>query len=118
MSTPMAEGNGHPGAPGGAAGAAEKVKVRVNQAKAQAESVAEAVHEGLAEKVGENPYGMLAAAFAIGYVAGGGLFTKTTARMIQMGARLAMIPQVREPLLDMAEQALDGMLEKTRPKGM
>jgi hypothetical protein len=73
--------------------------------------------ERMKDKVAENPYGMLAAAFAIGYVAGGGLFTKTTARMVQMGARLTMIPQVREPLLDMAEAAIDGMLENTKPKG-
>ena len=61
---------------------AEKVKVRVTETKEQAESVAEAVRDSLAEKVLENPYGMLAAAFAVGYVAAGGLFTKTTARMV------------------------------------
>ena len=117
MSTPMTESNGHT-QPKGAAGAAEKVKVRVTEAKDKAESVAEAVRDSLADRVLDNPYGMLAAAFAVGYVAGGGLFTKTTARIVQMGARLAMIPQVREPLLEMAEQAVDSVLEKTRPKGM
>ena len=96
---------------------AERVKVKVREAGEQAGSVAEAVRDGLAERVLDNPYGMLAAAFAVGYVAGGGLFTKTTARVAQLGARLAMIPQVRDPLLDMAEQAIDGMLGKTRPKG-
>ena len=110
----MAEGNGHT-APDPTLG--QRVKVKVNETKDRAESVAEAVRDSLAEKVAENPYGMLAAAFAVGYVAGGGLFTKTTARMVQMGARLAMIPQVREPLLDMAEAAIDGMLENTKPKG-
>ena len=112
-------GNGHASPP--RPSTADRVKVKVNEAvsdaKDKAGSVAEAVHASLAEKVGENPYGMLAAAFAIGYVAGGGLFTKTTARMVQMGARLAMIPQVREPLLDMAEAALDGMMENAKPKG-
>ncbi|MBK7863325.1 MAG: hypothetical protein IPJ65_32940 [Archangiaceae bacterium] len=105
-------GNGH-----AAPSQAERVKVKVNQAREQAGSVAEAVRDGLAERVAANPYGALAAAFAVGYVTGGGLFTKTTARVIQLGARLAMIPQVREPLLDLAEQAIDGMLDKTRPKG-
>jgi len=108
------EGNGH-ASPPGAASTADRVKVKVNEAKDKAGSVAEAVHQGLAEKVLDNPYGMLAAAFAVGYVAGGGLFTKTTARAVQMAARLAMIPQVRDPLLDMAEQAIDGILEKTKP---
>jgi hypothetical protein len=109
------EGNGHAAK---ARSGAERVKVRMGQAKDQAESVAEAVRDGLAERVGRNPYGMLAAAFAFGYIAGGGLFTKTTARMVQLGARLAMIPQVRDPLLDMAESAIDSVLEKTRPKGV
>ncbi len=116
MTTPIpgASGNGH-AAPNPTLG--ERMKDKVHETKDKAESVAEAVRDSLAEKVAENPYGMLAAAFAVGYVAGGGLFTKTTARMIQMGARLAMIPQVREPLLDMAEAAIDGMLENTKPKG-
>jgi hypothetical protein len=110
-----ASGNGHPqGAK--PSSTAERVKVKVNEAKDKAGSVAEAVHQGLSEKVLDNPYGMLAAAFAVGYVAGGGLFTKTTARAVQLAARLAMIPQVRDPLLDMAEQAIDGLLEKTKPK--
>jgi hypothetical protein len=87
---------------------------RAQEVKEQAQTVAGAVRDGLAERVQDNPYGMIAAAFAVGYVAGGGLFTKTTARMIQMGARLMMIPQVREPLLDAAEAAVDSMLEKTR----
>jgi hypothetical protein len=104
-------GNGHAQA---ARSVAEQVRVNVRQASEQAGSVAEAVRDSLAERVAQNPYGMLAAAFAIGYVAGGGLFTKTTARVIQMGARLAMIPQVRDPLLDMAERAIDGVLEKTK----
>ena len=92
------------------------MKERFGETKDKAESVADAVRDSLAERVSANPYGMLAAAFAVGYVAGGGLFTKTTARMVQMGARLAMIPQLREPLLDMAEAAIDGMLEN-KPKG-
>ncbi len=113
MSGPRAEGNGHHREPG----PAERMKAKVVETKEQAQSVAEAVTSSITDKVLENPYGMLAAAFAVGYVAGGGLFTKTTARMVQMGARLAMIPQVREPLLDMAEQAIDGILQGNKPKG-
>ncbi|MBL8954081.1 MAG: hypothetical protein JNK82_25115 [Myxococcaceae bacterium] len=107
MSAPYSEGNGHHREPT----PAEKMRAKVEETKQQAESVAEAVTSGITDKVIENPYGMLAAAFAVGYVVGGGLFTKTTARVVQLGARLAMIPQVREPLLDLAEQALDGILQ-------
>ncbi len=114
MSGPIPESaNGHAQPKGPAA----QVREKMSQATAQAGSVAEAVRDSLAERVMQNPYGMLAAAFAVGYVAGGGLFTRTTARMVQLGARLAMIPQVRDPMLDMAEKALDGMLERTKPKG-
>jgi hypothetical protein len=90
---------------------------RAQAVKEQAETVAGAVTDALTEKVQQNPYGMIAAAFAVGYVAGGGLFTKTTARMVQLGARLMMIPQVRDPLLDAAEVAIDSLLEKTAQKG-
>ena len=83
---------------------------------AHSESVAGAFHDALTEKVIENPYGTLAAAFAVGYVAGGGLFTKTTARMIQLGVRLAALPQIREPLLDIAEEAIDRVWEVTSTK--
>jgi hypothetical protein len=108
---PVREGNGH------AKPEAPTLGDRAQEAREQAQTVAGAMQEALAEKVAENPYGMIAAAFAVGYVAGGGLFTKTTARMVQMGARLMMIPQVRDPLLDAAETAIDSLLEKTRPKG-
>lgn len=113
MSSMATEGNGH--APEQGPKVTTTVRVKVTEAREQAENVAGAVSQGLIEKVIENPYGMLAAAFAVGYVAGGGLFTKTTARAVQMAARLAMVPQIREPLLDMAEAAIDQMLEKTKP---
>ena len=68
--------------------------------------------EDLVEK---NPYMAVAAAFGIGYVLGGGLFSKTTARAVQMGARLMAIKQLREPVMQVAEQVLDGILENTKP---
>ncbi len=59
-------------------------------------------------RVERNPYLMLAAAFGVGYVLGGGLFTRTTARVIRLGVRLAALPMVKDELLGMAEQALQG----------
>ena len=59
-------------------------------------------------RVERNPYMMLAAAFGVGYVLGGGLFTRTTARMIRLGVRLAALPMVKDELLGMAEAAVRG----------
>ena len=69
---------------------------------------------GLGAKVEKSPYGMLGAALGVGYVLGGGLFTPTTARLMKMGLKLARVPMVQERLLEVAEAALDGLLEKTR----
>ncbi len=79
------------------------------------DGAAEAV--GLSERVEANPYGMVAGALAVGYIAGGGLFTPTTARLLQLGLRLASVPFVRTQLLDLAESAVDGVLQQTRKMG-
>ncbi|HEX8440621.1 hypothetical protein [Archangium sp.] len=60
-------------------------------------------------RVERNPYMMLAAAFGVGYVLGGGLFTRTTARVIRLGVRLAALPMVKDELLGMAEAAMRGV---------
>jgi hypothetical protein len=59
-------------------------------------------------RVERNPYLMMAAAFGVGYVLGGGLFTRTTARFIKLGMRLAALPMVKDELLGMAEAAVRG----------
>ena len=74
--------------------------------------VADAV--GLTAKVEQAPYAMIAAALGAGYVVGGGLFTPTTTRLLQLGMKLASIPQVRDRLLDVAEAAIDGVLAQTK----
>ncbi|QRN94126.1 hypothetical protein JRI60_33955 [Archangium violaceum] len=60
-------------------------------------------------RVERNPYLMLAAAFGVGYVLGGGLFTRTTGRVIRLGMRLAALPLVKDELLGMAEAAMRGV---------
>jgi hypothetical protein len=49
-------------------------------------------------RVHEHPYGALAAAAGLGYVLGGGLFTRLTARLLKVGARvgaaLATVPSL------------------------
>ncbi|MBX7117016.1 MAG: hypothetical protein K1X64_22035 [Myxococcaceae bacterium] len=70
---------------------------------------------GVKERVEKNPYGMVAAAFGVGYVLGGGLFTPTTARVVGLGVKLASVPVIREALLGMAEAAVDGLLAGAEP---
>ena len=54
-----------------------------------------------------HPYGTVAAALGMGYVLGGGLFTRLTARIVglgfKVGLRLAVIPMIEEEILDLAQ---------------
>ncbi|OJH40004.1 hypothetical protein [Cystobacter ferrugineus] len=63
----------------------------------------------LAGRVQRNPYLMVAAALGVGYVLGGGLFTRTTGRLLRLGVRLAALPMVKDELLGIAEAALRGV---------
>lgn len=65
---------------------------------------------GLTPRVERSPYGTIAASLGLGYVAGGGLFTPTSARLVGFALKLAMVPVVRDRLLDVAESALDAFL--------
>src|ERR1700737_4329309 len=62
----------------------------------------------LRQRVDRHPYGMLAAAAAVGYVLGGGLFTSWTGGLVRLGIRLAAIPFVKNELMNVAEAALGG----------
>jgi len=56
-------------------------------------------------RVARHPYGTVAAALGIGYVLGGGLFSRLTARVLglglRVGIRLAALPFIKEELLTM-----------------
>ncbi len=69
---------------------------------------------GLSEKVEQNPYGMVAAALGVGYVAGGGLFSPLTMRLIKLGLKAATIPAVQERLFSIAEAAIDGAIAQSK----
>ncbi len=43
-------------------------------------------------KLERHPYAMLAGALGIGYLLGGGLFTRMTSRVLRIGARLLVLP--------------------------
>ena len=102
---------------------AEDVSGHVNKAGAAATQFfdeARASGQGLLEavdlqgRVEKHPYGMVAAAIGVGYLLGGGLFTKTTARLFRMGIKVAAIPLVRNELMSFAESAIDGVLDRAR----
>ena len=83
-----------------------------DEAKATGQGLMEAIDLG--GRVQRNPYGMVAAALGIGYLLGGGLFSRTTGRVFRMGVKLAAIPLVRDELLGFAESAIDGVLDRAR----
>lgn len=68
-------------------------------------------------RVDRNPYLMMAAALGVGYVLGGGLFTRTTGRLLRLGVRLAALPMVKDELIGMAEAALRGVETGARMAG-
>ena len=63
----------------------------------------------LRSRVNEHPYAALAAAAGVGYVLGGGLFTRLTARTVKLalriGASLAVWPLLKKELARLREDA-------------
>ncbi len=55
-----------------------------------------------------SPYAMVAAALGVGYVLGGGLFSRTTARLLGVAGRVAALPLIRGELIGLAEAVLSG----------
>ncbi|MDP2313942.1 MAG: hypothetical protein Q8P41_13630 [Pseudomonadota bacterium] len=55
-----------------------------------------------------HPYQTLLIAAGVGYVLGGGLFTRLTANVFRMGLRVGGHPLVQRELLGVAEAALRG----------
>ncbi len=53
-----------------------------------------------------HPYATMAAALGVGYVLGGGLFTRLTGRVLHFGARALLLPLVREELAELGAAAL------------
>jgi hypothetical protein len=59
-------------------------------------------------RVRRRPYAFLVAAAGVGYVLGGGLFTRTTARLLGVAGRVAALPVIRSELIGLAEAVLTG----------
>ena len=88
------------------------------KAKAEPVLVVEDVGGALREafdfrgRLQRNPYGMVAGALGIGFVLGGGLFTRLAARVLGAGLRLglmAALPILEKPIA----QALGGSKSET-----
>lgn len=62
----------------------------------------------LRDRVERHPIAVVLAAAGLGYVLGGGLFTRFTARAVRVGVRLAVLPFVRTELAGMARSSLMG----------
>jgi hypothetical protein len=62
----------------------------------------------LEKQVARNPYGMVAGAIGVGFVLGGGLFTRMTARIVGAGLRIglmAALPLLKGELLTAANRS-------------
>jgi len=57
-------------------------------------------------RMSRNPYQTLLIAAGVGYILGGGLFTRLTANVVRMGMRLGALPAVQRELMGVAEAAL------------
>lgn len=68
----------------------------------------------LGEAMAEHPLVFVGAAFGLGYILAGGLFTPTTNRMLRLGLKVAAIPVVRNQLLNVAEAAVDSVIQQAK----
>lgn len=60
----------------------------------------------LSGHVRRHPYRAVLIAAGVGYVLGGGLFTRLSFNMIRLGLRVGALPLLRRELFDAAESAL------------
>jgi len=100
-------GNGQqPGFAGRVGHLNESAHQLIEEARSTFEDLGSAVD--LRGRVQRHPYAMVAAALGVGYVLGGGLFSRLTFRVLGIGVRVAAIPLVKHQLLDLAEAAVSG----------
>ena len=105
-------GNGHAAAPGLGARvrslnrAAHSLKTQVRTTAADLGNALD-----LRRRVRRHPYAMVAAALGVGYVLGGGLFSRTTVRFLGVAGRAASLPLIRGELIGLAEAILTGSPE-------
>jgi hypothetical protein len=67
-------------------------------------------------RVERNPYGMVAGALGVGFVLGGGIFTRLGARLVGTGLRMGMmaaLPLFKKQLGQFIEQSFDDVESNT-----
>jgi hypothetical protein len=115
------EGSSMNGERGAATGAARSFGERIDRVSDGAQQAWSSTREAVAEvrdrldiegRVRRHPYGMVAAAVGIGYVLGGGIFSRLTARILglglKVGIRMAAIPFIKDEVLGLVEAAAGG----------
>jgi hypothetical protein len=71
-------------------------------------------------RVNRNPYGMMAGALGVGFVLGGGIFTRLGARVVGAGVRLglmAALPLLQRQARRIIEQSFDNLDANTNGGG-
>jgi hypothetical protein len=84
------------------------------QARSTAEDLVHAFD--MRRRTRRHPYAMVAAALSVGYVLGGGLFSRTTVRLLAVAGRVAALPLIRSELIGLAEAVLSGSAEAEETK--
>jgi len=82
----------------------ERTTSQIGQAAPAIPPVRDLYHS-LQSKMEENPYGMLAAAAGIGFVLGGGLFSRLGAKLVATAIRVGLA-SAAEPLLQSVVEEL------------
>jgi hypothetical protein len=73
----------------------------------------------LEDQMARSPYGMIAGAIAVGFVLGGGLFTRLTGRIVGAGLRIglmAALPLLKEEALSAADRSLTATRAKANER--
>jgi hypothetical protein len=81
---------------------------RTSERRAETSREFAEVKSDLTSLVVEHPVGALAAAIGVGYVVGGGLFTRLTSRLLRLGLRLGIQLAV-VPMLEQEAASLVGL---------
>lgn len=91
---------------------AEEILRHARAAKEEISSLAGAIagaagkaagHIAIRRRLREEPVKTLALAFGVGYVVGGGFFTRTTGRFLKLATRLWLLPAIRRELTNQQE---------------
>jgi hypothetical protein len=89
---------------------ASSERKRASERRAETSRELEEVKSDLTSLVVQHPVGALAAALGVGYVVGGGVFTRLTSRLLRLGLRLGIQLAV-VPLLEQEAASLVGLGE-------